>query len=271
MALLHQELQAYKGWLEVWLSAAGVPAASNTTPGKVVAQVKAAANPAATTTTATTTTAAAEKMGLPAQFLEARTSTASSTPKPTETTPAAAAGHGGQTQPHAQPQAQSHGSGFNAGASNNVAVYFGQSDATASKPLDMLCSDPNVNIVVVAFVSEFFPAGAGGYPKVNFGAACERAQTAAMQSAGATGLLSCPDLASKIQTCQNKGKIVLLSLGGAVASSTFTSDQQAQDFAKTLWELFGGGTPADAGLRPFGSVKVDGFDIGMPSSPCLLD
>ena len=58
------------------------------------------------------------------------------------------------------------------------------------------------------------------------------------------------------------GKKVLLSIGGATSTSSFTNDTQAQQFASTVWNLFGGGTEYDDQLRPFGSVVLDGFDVG---------
>lgn len=82
-----------------------------------------------------------------------------------------------------------------------------------------------------------------------------------MNAVGATGLQSCPSLASEIKTCQSSGKKVLLSLGGSLATSAFSSDDQASKFATTLWNLFGAGTGTDAGLRPFGDVALDGFDV----------
>lgn len=36
-----------------------------------------------------------------------------------------------------------------------------------------------------------------------------------------------------------------------------------------VWNLFGGGTAYDDQLRPFGAVKVDGFDVGT-YFPCDL-
>lgn len=56
-------------------------------------------------------------------------------------------------------------------------------------------------------------------------------------------------------------KKVLLSLGGAIATTAFSSDDQATQFATTLWDLFGAGTGLDADLRPFGDVQIDGFDV----------
>jgi len=148
---------------------------------------------------------------------------------------------------------------FNADASDNVAVYFGQSDATGRTNLTRMCQDSNVDIVVLAFLVKFF--GPGGYPSINFGAACG-GQNPEMR-AHASGLLDCGVLASQIATCQSLGKKVLLSLGGYVSTTSFQNDTQATKFAETLWDLFGAGTDLDPGLRPFGKVKIDGFDIGM--------
>jgi len=61
-----------------------------------------------------------------------------------------------------------------------------------------------------------------------------------------------------IKTCQAAGKKILLSLGGAAGSYGFTSDSQAEAFADTLWNLFGGGTSS---TRPFDDAVIDGFDL----------
>lgn len=157
-------------------------------------------------------------------------------------------------------QPSSSGGKFDPNAKNNVAVYYGQSPATAQTTLGGLCKDSNVDIVILSFLTKF--DGPGGYPTVNFGAACSGGPTADMTAAGATGLLSCPDLAADITACQGLGKKVMLSLGGAEASTAFTDDADARKVATTLWNLFGAGTGAKAGLRPFGTVSVDGFDVG---------
>lgn len=82
-----------------------------------------------------------------------------------------------------------------------------------------------------------------------------------MKSAGATGLLDCQIMKTHIQTCQSKGKIVLLSVGGNKGSPTFTSDDQAFKFALQIWDLFGAGTGLDKAMRSFGDVILDGFDF----------
>jgi len=141
----------------------------------------------------------------------------------------------------------------------SLAVYYGQSNATAQVTLAQLCRDQNVDIVILAFLTTFF--GPGEYPTVNFGAACNDEATSAAKEKNATGLLSCQKLARDITACQAAGKKVMLSLGGAESTTAFSSDAQATEFATTIWNLFGSGT-SDQDLRPFGSVKVDGFDIG---------
>lgn len=145
------------------------------------------------------------------------------------------------------------------GGSNKVAVYYGQTQATAQTSLAQVCQNPNVDIVILSFLTDFF--GPGGFPGLNFGPACG-GQSPQMQSAGASELLSCPDMASQITQCQGLGKIVLLSLGGSIATSAFPDASKATSFANQLWDLFGAGTGVDPGLRPFGDVKLDGFDVG---------
>jgi len=80
--------------------------------------------------------------------------------------------------------------------------------------------------------------------------------------AQAPGLLYCPQLAGYISACQSTyGKKVLLSIGGATSQISFTGEDQATNFGDVLWNLFGPPGNVDDGLRPFGNVEVDGFDI----------
>ncbi len=154
------------------------------------------------------------------------------------------------------------GGSFNAGSSSNLAVYYGQSGATGQVTLAQMCQDSNVDIVILAFLTTFF--GPGGYPTLNLGAACS-GSSAAQTAKGATGLLSCPNVAQDIATCQGLGKKVLLSLGGAEATTAFSGTSQAGAFATQLWNLFGAGTGESSDMKPFGKVTVDGFDLGMLS------
>ncbi|KAF9459439.1 glycoside hydrolase superfamily [Collybia nuda] len=73
-----------------------------------------------------------------------------------------------------------------------------------------------------------------------------------------TNLANCASLAPDIASCQAKGKIVTLSLGGATGSVGFQSDSQASTFAQTIWDMFLGGSSS---TRPFGSAVLDGIDL----------
>ena len=155
----------------------------------------------------------------------------------------------------AQPSASA--GGFNADARDNVVVYYGASNITTKAGLAKLCGDANVDIIILAFVNDFFSRQ--GYPTAPLSPACWASNTE--QAAAAPGLWDCTPIASQITDCQQAGKKVLISLGGYKANSTFESDTQAIKFAETLWSLFGAGTD-DPDLRPFGKdVIFDGFDI----------
>jgi chitinase len=112
--------------------------------------------------------------------------------------------------------------------------------------------------VNLAFLDTFF--GAGGWPQISISGLDNPSQ--AQQSAGATGLKDGSGLVDAIQQCQSAGKLVILSLGGAGAAVTLQSDSDGEKIADTIWNLFGGGTE-NSELRPFGDIKLDGFDLGV--------
>ena len=62
-------------------------------------------------------------------------------------------------------------------------------------------------------------------------------------------------MSSQIQQCQDKGKIVTISLGGYNAQVGFSSDSQAQAFADNIWDMFLGGSGP---TRPLGDVVLNG-------------
>ena len=65
-----------------------------------------------------------------------------------------------------------------------------------------------------------------------------------------------------ITTCQQKGKTILLSIGGATYSEGgFKSEADAQAGAKLIWETFGPVQNGSNALRPFGNAILDGFDF----------
>lgn len=137
-----------------------------------------------------------------------------------------------------------------------LTVYWGAEDDSTT--LADVCADSSYDIVNLAFLSYFFAGG--GYPELSLSTL--DGPSKAQSAAGATDLQDGSSLVSAIEACQSAGKLVILSLGGAVgfADVTLDSDDQAQQIAETLWNLFLGGT-ADSTLRPFGSLKLDGLDI----------
>ncbi|KAI7337374.1 glycoside hydrolase family 18 protein [Hortaea werneckii] len=148
---------------------------------------------------------------------------------------------------------------FDPDASDNLAVYWGQTPNTTAEGLLQLCENADVDIVILAFLNQFYPENGQGYPGINFGPACDPASINQQQKA--PDLLDCTRFATQIQGCQALGKPVLLSLGGYLANTSFVSDNQAEHFAETLWNLFGAGRE-ELGIRPFGpDVVLDGFDI----------
>ncbi|KAL8661400.1 MAG: hypothetical protein Q9202_005642 [Teloschistes flavicans] len=299
IAQLRLEFQAYDGWMTAWLDSTLSPTSSSPPPlpsSIPVTTTSASSNSLNSQSTAsayvqqvdTTTSSAAILESTTASIQEgilqsvSHPTTATTlipVPSPATISSAAAAvdspisttksvsaaaisnpsvvAHDAQPTVVASPPSSSSGSS-NAGSSNRLAVYYGQSGATSQVSLAQMCQDENVDIVILAFLTTFF--GAGGYPSLNFGAACG-SPSSAMQAAGASGLLSCPTMENDIKTCQSLGKQVLLSLGGAEATTAFSSDSQVSDFATKLWNLFGGGKGESADMRPFGSAVLDGFDI----------
>jgi chitinase len=153
-------------------------------------------------------------------------------------------------------------------SSSNVAVYYGQTDQTSNVPLSIICADRDVDIIILAFVNKL-STGPVGYPALNMGPHCWATSSAQVHE-GATGLIDCvgDGFAEQVKSCQNTGKKVLLSIGGAIGYSetTIASEEDAVRIADNIWNLFGGGMDNDTitAIRPFGDVIFDGFDIGKP-------
>ena len=65
-------------------------------------------------------------------------------------------------------------------------------------------------------------------------------------------LLRCPDIEQGIKKCQDNGKKVVLSIGGAGGTMIFDSEADATLFAQRLYNLFLDGNEYPD-LRPFGT------------------
>lgn len=142
-------------------------------------------------------------------------------------------------------------------AGGKLVVYWGAEDDSTT--LANVCADSSYDIVNLAFVNQL--VAAGGYPALSLSTL--GGPSAAQKAAGATNLQDGSSLVPAIQACQAAGKLVILSMGGDISDSqvTLTGDSQGQAVADMIWNLFLGGT-ATPTLRPFGSVKLDGVDLG---------
>ncbi|KAF7339953.1 Glycoside hydrolase family 18 protein [Mycena venus] len=136
---------------------------------------------------------------------------------------------------------------------NSIGAIAGTNPANYQKTLSFYCNDNAVDVFPVAFVNVFF--GTGGLPSINLANTCNPTDNATFPG---TALPNCSKLASDITTCQSKGKLVTISLGGATGSVGFSSDAQGTAFANTIWNLFLGGTSS---TRPFGTAVLDGVDL----------
>jgi len=141
---------------------------------------------------------------------------------------------------------------FSIARNDNLAVYWGQDSTGGQQSLRFYCNDDTIDVIPMAFLYVFF--GEGGQPVMNFANICSEGSG----TFPGTKLADCSFLATDIQHCQAKGKMVTLSLGGAGAQVGFSSDSQAAEFATTIWNMFLGG---NGGMRPFGDAVLDGVDL----------
>lgn len=151
------------------------------------------------------------------------------------------------TEPSGTPIPAGSGSG-------KTVAYFGQAGSSDTDSLAEYCENTAIDVVVLGFVTKY--AGEGGLPASNW------ASYQPGDTFESIELYPSTVWADDIPKCQGLGKQVLISIGGeSMNSEELHSEQEAQDFAKNMWNLFGPGTEL-ADKRPFGSAIVDGFDFG---------
>ncbi|KAG6816202.1 hypothetical protein H0H87_007751 [Tephrocybe sp. NHM501043] len=146
-----------------------------------------------------------------------------------------------------------------------LALYYGQNSYGAThsstdgsqRTLSDYCQDDTINVIPLAFLTVFFSEG--GLPEIDLASTCNNLNGNVFPG---TKLAKCLDLADDIRACQARGKIVTISLGGATGVAGFSSEEQAQQFAETVWNLFLGG---DSDTRPFGDAVLDGVDLDVES------
>lgn len=134
---------------------------------------------------------------------------------------------------------------FDIDSKSNVAVYWGQNSGGGQERLATYCDSDDVDIFLLSFLYSF-----PNNLQLDFANMC--------WDTFPSGLKKCDSIGEDISYCQKKGKLVLLSMGGAVGNYGFSSDSEATKFSQTLWNKFGGGSDDE---RPFGDAIVDGFDF----------
>ncbi|KAJ8084321.1 Chitinase 2 [Marasmius tenuissimus] len=149
---------------------------------------------------------------------------------------------------------------------NSYGAVHGTDTANFQKPLSFYCQDSTIDAIPIAFVNVFF--GPGGVPSMNLANTCNPTDNATFPG---TNLPNCASLASDIKTCQSKGKIVTLSLGGATGSVGFQSDAQAVGFADTIWNLFLGGVRGRGRLGMLFWMGECRYEWGVASMGKLMD
>ena len=116
------------------------------------------------------------------------------------------------------------------------------------------CDSQGVDLVYMAFVSDW---GNKKQLTASFGPQCYVAN-----GVGGDGCSS--TLGPQIKYCQSKGVKVLVSLGGSTGAAppyTLADQEDGEDLAQQLYDLFGGGSK-----NVFGGVAVDGFDWDVEGS-----
>ncbi|KAI2615182.1 glycoside hydrolase family 18 protein [Hypoxylon sp. NC1633] len=134
--------------------------------------------------------------------------------------------------------------GYNPGATDNLAVYWGQNSAGAADAgksqmsLSEYCSNAEVDIIPIAFLSNFNPI-----------------------ELDLTNMDDDKNMGQEVASCQKAGKTVLLSIGGSMFTQGPSSPQAAQALADKVWSMFGPTGSGGSSNRPFGNTVVDGFDL----------
>ncbi|KAJ5365880.1 Glycoside hydrolase superfamily [Penicillium concentricum] len=145
-------------------------------------------------------------------------------------------------------------------SSSNIVAYWGQNSFNgkgdqAQQPLAHYCDNKDIDVIPMAF--NMMVNGPGGAPEIDFSVTSKDCDVFE-----GTQLKNCPAIGKDIQTCQKKGKTILLSIGGATYSEGgFKSEEEAKNGAKLMWETFGPKQEGSKALRPFGDAALDGFDF----------
>lgn len=157
---------------------------------------------------------------------------------------------------------------------SSVNVYWGQA---GMDNLGTVCqNNDSFDYITLGFI-DISPENGGesGYPGNNFAGHCW-ASYYSHNGVQSQLLSECPYLTPGIKTCQDLGKKVLLSIGGAYTSGsnyTVSSYEKGQEFGSFLWGAFGPYNQSwvdNGGPRPFDDGTtlnaVDGYDFDLESA-----
>lgn len=161
---------------------------------------------------------------------------------------------------------------------SSVNVYWGQA---GMDNLGTVCqNDDSFDYITLGFI-DISPENGGesGYPGNNFAGHCW-ASYYSHNGVQSQLLSECPYLTPGIKACQDLGKKVLLSIGGAYTSGsnyTVSSYEKGQEFGSFIWGAFGPYNQSwvdNGGPRPFDDGTtlnaVDGYDFDLESAECML-
>ncbi|EAQ92353.1 hypothetical protein CHGG_00588 [Chaetomium globosum CBS 148.51] len=152
-------------------------------------------------------------------------------------------------------------SDFDPQSSGNVAVTFGLPGAEVEGTLLEICSDPNVDVVILGFLSEV-TYGVSIYPRLQLNPCMTSTQSSQMKKL-APGLSYYPTIEADITECQTKyGKKIFLSIGGEGNTLPLASDEDAITFVNLrLGNSSGPQVILTLRSAPFGSAVLDGYDL----------
>ncbi|KAF9359324.1 Chitinase 1 [Mortierella sp. AD094] len=139
-------------------------------------------------------------------------------------------------------------SAFDPHSKSNVVNYWGQG---SEDNLAEYCKDDTINIFALAFVSEI----QNGIPVLTLANHCSG-------TFPRSSTLYCPDVGQDIKACQDRGKAVVISIGGASGSYSLPDARSGRDFADKIWDMFLGGSSS---MRPFGDAVLNGVDLDLES------
>lgn len=137
---------------------------------------------------------------------------------------------------------------------SEVAVYWGFGD---ERPLAAYCEPgQGINILIIGSITKL---KTGGTLTGIFGSNCT------VDDDG-TRTEGCSKVAQDVQTCQAAGVKIFVGFSSYGHHWAINGTSGASDIAAGLWRAYGGDV-TEPKSRPFGLVKVDGFDFDVENNP----